>query len=243
MQSSNAGNEWRECPTQIVTGEGFCKLPYTYALVHYAYCVLEVGPLPRGQGFVFENLTTETEIPAEFVSPLKDGVIEAMAKGVAGGYPITDVYIGVVDGRFHEVDSDYIGFRRAGALTFQDACSKAKMIILEPIATVTITTPQHFADSIQADLKQRRGEIMRQEKLLNHSCVVEAAVPLSETLGYSEALSQVTDGQAQVTITPNGYAEAPAFIADTLRAARERDEPKEFTASNMPVKRLSKRKQ
>ena len=242
MQFPNANNEWRECPKQTVTGMGKFNRQLSGGPDCWAYCVLELGLLPRGQGFVFKNLIAKDEMPISFVTAIENDVITSMQEGVAKEYPIVDVYVALVDATIHEVDSGDRSFQRAGVLAFQDACSKAEMVILEPMATVTITTPKQFADSIQADLKQRRGEILRHEALLNHSCVLEASVPLGETLGYAAELSQRTDDSVQVTIIPNGYAEVSADIADALRAARKANEPEKPAVRNLPIQRFPKRK-
>lgn len=179
----------------------------------YGHCWLEIEPLPVGGGFVFENKTVGGSIPREYVPAIEKGVREAMLNGVLAGYPVVDVKISVVDGSYHEVDSNENAFKMAGMIGFRECMKKANAVLKEPIMHVEITTPENHVGDVVGDLNGRRGRIEGMEPAPGGVTVVNAHVPLAEMFGYVTTLRSLTQGRAVPNVTPSHYEEVPANIA------------------------------
>jgi len=159
----------------------------------YGHVVIEVEPLERGSGFVFENAIVGGVIPKEFIPPVEEGIKEAMENGVLAGYPVVDVKVKLFDGSYHEVDSSEIAFKIAGSMAFKEAAKKAGVVLLEPIMEVEVETPDDYVGDVIGDLNSRRGKIMGME---NKGVItsIKAHVPLSEMFGYATNLRSLTQG-------------------------------------------------
>ncbi|QYK54213.1 MAG: elongation factor G [Fimbriimonadaceae bacterium] len=178
----------------------------------YGVCVLEVEPLEVGQGFVFENKVVGGAIPKEYIPAVEKGVREALTNGVIAGYPVVDVKVAVVDGSYHDVDSNENAFKQAGILGFREAMKKAKPILKEPIMQVEVTTPDNNVGDVVGDLNGRRGRIASMDSAPGGVTIVNAHVPLSEMFGYVTTLRGLTQGRATPNVTPSHYEQVPANI-------------------------------
>src|SRR5438876_6849729 len=177
---------YRETITMPAAGKEIFK-KQTGGRGQFAHVELEIEPAP-GEGFVFENEITGGAIPREFIKPTEQGIHDAMERGYLAGYDMVDVKVRLVDGGFHEVDSDERSFHIAGSIAFQDAVKKAKPVLLEPIMRVEVVTPEDYMVAVNGDLNRRRGQIEKMEPRPGGVQVITAYVPLSEMFGYTTDL-------------------------------------------------------
>ena len=154
-------------------------------------------------------------IPTEFIPAVEKGVEEALQTGVRAGYPMVDIRVTLVDGKYHDTDSSEIAFKIAGSLAFKEAAKRAKPILLEPIFEVEVVTPEEFLGDVIGDLSRRRGRVEGQEQRGN-ALVVTAHVPLSEMFGYATDLRSITQGRATYTMQFERYDEVPPNIAEKV---------------------------
>ncbi|MGC8676891.1 MAG: elongation factor G [Hydrogenobaculum sp.] len=185
----------------------------------YGHVVIEVEPLERGSGFVFENAIVGGVIPKEFIPPVEEGIKEAMENGVLAGYPVVDVKVKLFDGSYHEVDSSEIAFKIAGSMAFKEAAKKAGVALLEPIMEVEVETPDDYVGDVIGDLNSRRGKIMGME---NKGIItsIKAHVPLSEMFGYATNLRSLTQGRGTFIMKFSHYSEAPQSITEKVVGER-----------------------
>jgi len=174
-----------------------------------------VEPNEKGKGFVFENKIIGGSIPREYISPVEDGVEEAMKNGVLAGYPVEDVKVTLFDGSFHEVDSSEMAFKIAGSIAFKAAAVKAGPVLLEPIMKVEVTTPEEYMGDIMGDLSSRRGKIEGMTQR-SDAQVIRATVPLSEMFGYATSMRSMTQGRAIYNMEFSHYSEVPKSIAEQI---------------------------
>jgi elongation factor G len=179
---------------------------------------IDLEPAP-GEGFDFVNKIRGGSIPTEFIPAVEKGVEEALENGPKAGYPIVDVRVTLVDGKSHDVDSSEIAFKVAGSLAFQEAARRAKPVLLEPVFSVEVVTPEEFVGDVIGDLSRRRGHMHGQEKRGNAQ-VVSASVPLAEMFGYATDLRSTTQGRATYTMQFEKYEEVPARIAEEIVEGR-----------------------
>jgi elongation factor G len=180
----------------------------------YGVVYINLEPAP-GEGFDFVNKIKGGSIPSEFIPAVEKGVEEALETGVKAGYPMVDVRVTLTDGKYHDVDSSEIAFKVAGSLALQEAAKRAKPVLLEPIFSVEVVTPEDFVGDVFGDLSRRRGQISGQEKRGNAQ-VVAAHVPLAEMFGYATDLRTITQGRANYTMQFEKYAEVPPNIAEQV---------------------------
>src|SRR5579884_1760197 len=180
----------------------------------YGIVYINVEPAP-GEGFDFVNQIKGGAIPTEFIPAVEKGVEEAMENGPRAGYPMVDVKVTLVDGKYHETDSSEIAFRVAGSLALKAAAARAKPILLEPIFAVEVTTPEEFMGDVIGDLNRRRGQVQGMEQRGNAQ-VVSAYVPLSEMFGYATDLRSNTQGRATYSMQFERYDEVPPNIAEKV---------------------------
>ena len=165
----------------------------------YGHVWLELEPLERGQGFIFEDKIQGGVIPREYIRPVEQGVRDAIQNGPKAGYPIIDMKVTLVDGSFHTVDSSEMAFRTAGSIALREGVAKAKPILLEPIMELEVITPGEFLGDVLGDLSSRRSQIKNIEGLEGIQ-VVRAMMPLAETFEYTTILRSVTQGRASYTM-------------------------------------------
>ncbi len=201
---------YRETITSNATGEG--KLvKQSGGRGQYGHVIVTVTPNERGKGIVIENKTVGGSIPKDFIPAVKKGLEEAVLNGVVGGYPVIDVSIDIIDGSFHEVDSNEMAFKMAAIFAAKDAFKKAKSILLEPIMKVENVTPEEYQGDILGDLNRRRGRIQSMEAKGNLS-VVHAEVPLAEMFGYSTAIRSLSKGRSSYSMEPSHFEQVPASV-------------------------------
>ena len=184
----------------------------------YGHCVLEVDPLEPGDGFVFENKTVGGSVPKEYVPAIEAGAKEALQSGVLAGYPVVDVKVRLVDGSYHEVDSNEMAFKIAGSMGMKEAMRKAGPVIKEPIMSVEVITPDDNMGDVIGDLNSRRGRVLGMESAPGATQAIRAEVPLSEMFGYATTVRSMTQGRASYTMEPGHYEEVPKSIAAEILA-------------------------
>jgi elongation factor G len=184
----------------------------------YGHVVLEVFPLEPGTGFQFNNKIVGGAIPREYIPPVEAGVREALEGGVLAGYPMIDVGVNLVDGSFHEVDSNEMAFKIAGSIGVKEATRKAQPTLKEPIMAVEIVTPEEFLGDCIGDVNSRRGRIEGMEPGPGGTQVVKAQVPLAEMFGYATVVRSMTQGRASYSMEPSHYEEVPRTVAEEIIA-------------------------
>ncbi len=180
----------------------------------YGVVYINIEPAP-GEGFDFVNKIKGGAIPTEFIPAVEKGVEEALENGVKAGYPMVDIRVTLVNGKYHEVDSSEIAYKVAGSLAFKEAARRAKPVLLEPIFAVEVVTPEEFLGTVIGDLSSRRGRLEGQEPRGN-ALAVTGRVPLSEMFGYATDLRSNTQGRATYTMQFEGYEEVPPNIAEKI---------------------------
>ncbi len=172
---------------------------------------LRIEPLEKGGGFEFVDATKGGSIPRNFIPSVEDGVKEAMETGVLAGYPMVDVRVVLLDGKYHEVDSSELAFKIAASMGFREAVGKADPVLLEPVMEVEAVMPQEFMGEVIGDLNGRRGKILNMENRAGAQ-VVEARVPLATMFGYATRLRSMTQGRATYTMQFGAYEPVPQQI-------------------------------
>ncbi len=184
----------------------------------YGIVYIDIEPAP-GEGFDFVNAIKGGAVPTEFIPAVEKGVEEALETGVKAGYPMVDVRVRLVDGKYHDTDSSEIAFKVAGSLALQEAAKRAKPVLLEPLFAVEVTTPEEFMGDVIGDLNRRRGRVEGMQPRGNAQ-VVKAHVPLSEMFGYATDVRSMTQGRATYTMQFDRYDEVPTNIAERVVEAR-----------------------
>jgi len=183
----------------------------------YGHCWLRVMPNAPGKGYEFANKIVGGVIPREYIPAIDKGIQEALNTGVLAGYPMVDVKVEVFDGSYHDVDSSEMAFKIAGSMGFKAACKKARPVLLEPIMSVEVVTPEDYMGEVVGDLNRRRGRINAMEQRGN-ARVVQADVPLAEMFGYATDLRSATQGRAAYTMQFKHYEEVPNSVAQEIMA-------------------------
>jgi elongation factor G len=174
----------------------------------YGHVILRLEPQEPGAGFVFSDGTKGGVIPREYIPAIEKGVKEAMESGVVAGYPVVDLKAIVTYGSYHEVDSSEIAFKIAGSMAFKEGMAKANPVVLEPIMSLEVVTPEDFMGDVISDINRRRGRISGQEPRGNTQ-VITGAVPLAEMFGYATDLRSRTQGRATFTMQFSHYEAVP----------------------------------
>lgn len=187
---------------------------------------IRMAPLPRGEGYLFQDRIVGGVIPSKYVPAVDRGVQEAAARGVLAGFPLVDFRVELVDGSYHSVDSSEQAFRMAGILAFRAAAAKCKPVLLEPLDLVEVTTPEAYLGDVLGDLSGRRGHILGTDAGADGGTRVRAVVPQAELHLYATALHSMTHGHAVVTRRFHGYEPVPGEAAQRVVAeyAKRRDE-------------------
>ena len=181
----------------------------------YGHVVVKMEPNEAGKGFEFVNGIVGGVIPKEYIPAVQKGMEEAMQNGVVAGYPMVDIKVTLFDGSYHDVDSNEMAFKIAGSMAFKEAAAKAKPVLLEPVMSVEVVTPEDYVGTVNGDLNRRRG-ILKGAEESAAGRVIKAQVPLSEMFGYSTDLRSATQGRATYTMEFARYVEAPKSVADTV---------------------------
>ncbi len=188
----------------------------------YGHVFLELEPLPRGTGFEFAGRVVGGSVPKNYISAVEKGVHEASQEGVLAGYSVVDVRATLYDGSSHPVDSSDIAFKIAGAQALKKGLAQAQPVLLEPIMNITITVPRDFTGDTIGDLNTKRAKVlgMNPEDGTN---VIEAQVPLAESLRYATDLRSITQGRGSFTMQFSHYEEVPAHLTQKIIAQRQAD--------------------
>ncbi len=183
----------------------------------YGHAKIRLEPNEPGKGYEFINDIIGGSVPKEFIKPIDQGIKEAMEGGVLAGYEMVDVKATLYDGSYHDVDSNEMAFKIAGSMAFKEAARKASPVLLEPVMSVEVVTPEDYAGVIMGDLSSRRGRIEGMEHRAG-SQVIHAIVPLAEMFGYATHMRSSTQGRAEYSMHFARYEEAPRSVAEEIIA-------------------------
>jgi elongation factor G len=205
---------YRETVTKPADGEGkFIR--QSGGRGQYGHACIQLQPNEKGKGVEIENKIVGGAIPKEYIPAVIDGVEEAIKGGVYAGYQVIDVKVQIVDGTFHEVDSNELAFKMAGIFALKDAFKKASPILLEPIMKVECTTPDEYQGDLIGDITRRRGHIVNIEAKQGQT-VVSAQVPLAEMFGYATAIRSLSKGRASYSMEPLTFEQVPQSVLNTI---------------------------
>jgi elongation factor G len=207
---------YKETLTRAADGEGR-YIRQTGGRGQFGHAKIHLLPGEPGTGFVFDNKIVGGVIPKEFIKPIKQGITEALTRGVLAGYPIDDVTIELYDGSFHDVDSSEMAFKIAGSMAFQSAAKRAKPVLLEPVMRVEVVVPKDNMGDVMGDLAGRRGKIQSQEDR-GGTQIIDARVPLAEMFGYATDLRSRTQGRATYSMHFDRYEQAPQNVSQEVVA-------------------------
>ena len=185
----------------------------------FAKIQISVEPLPTGSEnpYEFVNKITGGRIPKEYIPSVDDGCQEALASGPLAGYPLVDVKVTLLDGAYHDVDSSELAFKIAGIAAFKEAAKLAGPVLLEPVMSVEVITPEDFMGDVIGDINSRRGQILAMDER-SGARIVKATVPLSEMFGYVGDLRSRTQGRASYSMQFDSYAEVPQAVSKEIIA-------------------------
>ncbi len=219
---ANLGNPqvaYKETITEEAEGEGK-YIRQSGGRGQYGHCQIRIGPCKEGTDFEFMDETKGSVIPKEFISPIKDGIREAMESGVLAGFPMTQIKAVLTGGSFHEEDSTSIAFKIAGSMAFKDAAKRAQPTLLEPIMSLEVLTPEEYLGDVVGDLNSRRAKIASMESG-GKTRTVRAFVPMSEMFGYATDLRTITQGRGLFTMEFFEYRPTAPSIMDKIVARIE----------------------
>jgi elongation factor G len=186
----------------------------------YGHVVLKIEPNEAGKGNEFVDAIKGGVVPREFIPAVEKGITEALGQGVLANYPVVDVKVTLHFGSYHDVDSNELAFKMAAIFGFKEGCRKAQPVILEPMMSVEVETPEDYAGNVMGDLSSRRGMVQGMEDMVGGGKAIRAEVPLSEMFGYSTTLRSMSQGRATYTMEFKHYTEAPRNVSEAIMAAR-----------------------
>jgi len=205
---------YRETITKTVKSEGrFIRQSGGRGQYGHAWLTLESQP--PGKGFEFVNKIVGGAVPKEFIPAIEKGVVEAMEKGVLAGFPMVDVRVTLFDGSYHDVDSSEMAFKIAGSMGFKDGARRANPILLEPLMSIEIITPEEYVGQVVSDLNSRRGKTTRIEYRKGTN-VITGEVPLANVFGYVTDLRSLTQGRATFTLQFSHYNPVPSSVSEEI---------------------------
>ena len=205
-----------ETITQAVRVQGKYK-KQTGGRGQYGDVWLEVAPMPRGSGFLFEEHVVGGVVPRQYIPAVEKGVQEALISGCVAGFPVVDCKVDLVDGSHHSVDSSEMAFKVAGSMAWKKAMEQAGPILLEPLVAMEITVPDECTGDVISDLNARRGRVLGVEPEAA-SQMIQAEVPMAEVLEYGSTLRQLTSGRGLFSMHIERYEELPAYLKERLLA-------------------------
>ncbi|HEV2840584.1 MAG TPA: elongation factor G [Chthoniobacterales bacterium] len=219
---ANAGKPqiaYRETITAPADGEGKL-IKQSGGRGQYGHVIIKTHPNERGKGITIENKVVGGNIPKEYIPACKKGIEEAVLNGVVGGYQVIDAHIDIVDGSYHDVDSNELAFKLAAIFAVKDAFKKAKPVLLEPIMKVENMTPEEYQGDILGDLQRRRGKIGAIESKGNLTAVA-AEVPLAEMFGYATAIRSLSKGRSSYSMEPSHFEQVPQQLVAAVLDQKE----------------------
>jgi elongation factor G len=182
----------------------------------YGHVWLKMEPNVAGKGFEFVDAIKGGTVPREYIPAVEKGLRETLPNGVLAGFPVVDVKVTLFDGSYHDVDSNENAFKMAASMAFKDGMRKASPVLLEPMMSVEVETPEDYTGTVMGDLSSRRGMVQGMDDMAGGGKVVKAEVPLAEMFGYSTALRSATQGRATYTMEFKHYSEAPKNVAEAI---------------------------
>jgi len=189
----------------------------------YGHVVLKVEPLePGGPNFEFVDAIKGGVVPREFIPAVQKGIEETLPAGVLAGYPVVNVKATLHFGSYHDVDSNENAFKQAASMAFKEGMRRASPVLLEPMMSVEVETPEDYAGTVMGDLSSRRGMVQGMEDMVGGGKAIRAEVPLAEMFGYSTTLRSLTQGRATYTMEFKHYSEAPKNVAEGVISARSK---------------------
>jgi elongation factor G len=211
---------YRETITKTIKSEGrFVR--QSGGRGQYGHVWLTIEPQASGKGFEFINRIVGGAIPREYIPAVGKGVTEAMEKGVLAGYPMVDIKVTLIDGSYHEVDSSEMAFKIAGSLGFKEGVRQANPILLEPLMSIEIITPEEFMGQVVANLTSRRGKTTKVE-YRGGTNVIAGEVPLAKMFGYATDLRSLTQGRATFTLQFSHYSPVPSSVSEEILSQLKR---------------------
>ena len=182
----------------------------------YGHVVLRIEPNEPGAGYEFVNEIVGGAVPKEFIPSVDKGCQEQLQNGVIAGYPVLDVKVTLIDGSYHDVDSNEMAFKIAGSMAVREGCANASPALLEPMMAVEVETPEGNMGDVMGDLNRRRGVVQGMEDMAAGNKQIRAEVPLAEMFGYSTDLRSATQGRASYSMEFDRYAEAPKAVSEAI---------------------------
>ena len=189
----------------------------------YGHVLIEVKPLPKGEGFKFEDTIFGGAIPKGYIPGVEKGIREALLSGILGGFPVVDVHVNLYDGSFHTVDSSEMAFKIAASMAFKKGMADASPVILEPVMELEISVPEEYMGDIIGDINSKRGKIISISAEKNNQ-VIKASVPQSETFNYAVDLKSMTQGRGIFKQKFSHYDELPHNLAEILIEERKKQQ-------------------
>ncbi|MPY90532.1 MAG: elongation factor G [Luteitalea sp.] len=180
-------------------------------------CKIRVQPLARGEDFAFVNDIFGGSIPRQFIPAVEKGIQDARLKGYLAGYPMVDFQVTLLDGQYHQVDSNELSFKVAGALAFKDAMARARPTLLEPVMNVEVYAPSEYAGDLMGDINSRRGRISGMEAR-GTTTVIRAQVPMAEMLTYEQTLTSLTGARGSYAMVFSHHEEVPTHLQQKIIA-------------------------
>ncbi len=206
---------YRETITKTVQAEGkFVK--QSGGRGKYGHVWIELSPNEPGKGFEFENAIVGGVVPKEYINPVMHGLQDSLRNGVLAGFPVVDVKAKLYDGSYHDVDSDEISFKVAASMAFKQGALKASPVLLEPMMSVEVISPEEYLGDVMGDLNSRRGKIEGFTSRKDAQ-VIKAMVPLAQMFGYATVLRSMTQGRAIYSMQFSHYSEVPKSVAEEIQ--------------------------
>jgi elongation factor G len=181
----------------------------------FGVCYIDLEPMPRGGGFVFEDAIVGGSIPRQFIPSVEKGIVKSMARGFLAGFPMIDVKVRLYDGKYHDVDSSDAAFQMAGSKGFKVACAQAHAVLLEPIVKMQVTVPSTTMGDVIGDLNSRRGRVSGTDTVEDMT-IINAFVPLTEVLEYESKLKSMTQGKGTFSMAVDHLEICPPMVQDKV---------------------------
>lgn len=182
----------------------------------YAVCVIDVEPLPHGEGFVYESKIFGGSIPQQFIPSIEKGIVKTMVDGVVSGNPMVDIKVTLTDGKFHTVDSSDMAFQIAGSMALKEAVEQAGVVLLEPVVDLEVIVPEVYTGDVMGDLNAKRGKIAGMEQIGGGKQRIKAQVPQAEVARYVIDLRSMTGGRGAFSMTFSHYEQLPQHLAQKV---------------------------
>ncbi|MGB7804592.1 MAG: elongation factor G [Actinomycetota bacterium] len=182
----------------------------------YAVCVIDVEPLPHGEGFVYESKIFGGAIPQQFIPSIEKGIVKTMVDGVVSGNPMVDIKVTLTDGKFHTVDSSDMAFQIAGSMALKEAVDQAGVVLLEPVVDLEVVVPEAYTGDVMGDLNAKRGKIAGMEQIGGGKQRIKAQVPQAEVARYVIDLRSMTGGRGAFSMTFSHYEQLPQHLAQKV---------------------------